>query len=317
MKCASFFAGVGGIDLGFEQAGFITVYANEIDKFAVETLKQNFDFRIDHRDIHDVKADEIPDFDIMLAGFPCQAFSVAGYRQGFDDEKGRGNLFFELERIFSAKKPPILFLENVKNLVSHDKCNTFKVILETLENHGYHVKYQVLNASEYGNIPQNRERIYIVCFLDKNAFDKFEFPKPIERNTTIADMLEDEQSIDKKFYYTDKTPFFHQLTEEITHAKTLYQWRRQYVRENKNQLCPTLTANMGTGGHNVPLLNVQGLPTTIRKLTPRECFNFQGFPKDYQLPKATSNANLYKQAGNSVVVPVIARIAEQIKRALQ
>lgn len=317
MKCASFFAGVGGIDLGFEQAGFITVYANEIDKFAVETLKQNFDFRIDHRDIHDVKADEIPDFDIMLAGFPCQAFSVAGYRQGFDDEKGRGNLFFELERIFSAKKPPILFLENVKNLVSHDKGNTFKVILETLENHGYHVKYQVLNASEYGNIPQNRERIYIVCFLDKNAFDKFEFPKPIERNTTIADMLEDEQSIDKKFYYTDKTPFFHQLTEEITHAKTLYQWRRQYVRENKNQLCPTLTANMGTGGHNVPLLNVQGLPTTIRKLTPRECFNFQGFPKDYQLPKATSNANLYKQAGNSVVVPVIARIAEQIKRALQ
>lgn len=317
MKCASFFAGVGGIDLGFEQAGFITVYANEIDKFAVETLKQNFDFRIDHRDIHDVKADEIPDFDIMLAGFPCQAFSVAGYRQGFDDEKGRGNLFFELERIFSAKKPPILFLENVKNLVSHDKGNTFKVILETLKNHGYHVKYQVLNASEYGNIPQNRERIYIVCFLDKNAFDKFEFPKPIERNTTIADMLEDEQSIDKKFYYTNKTPFFHQLTEEITHAKTLYQWRRQYVRENKNQLCPTLTANMGTGGHNVPLLNVQGLPTTIRKLTPRECFNFQGFPRDYQLPKATSNANLYKQAGNSVVVPVIARIAEQIKRALQ
>lgn len=103
MKCASFFAGVGGIDLGFEQAGFATIYANELDKFAVETLKQNFDFQIDHRDIHDVKIDEIPDFDIMLAGFPCQAFSVAGYRQGFDDEKGRGNLFFELERIFQQK----------------------------------------------------------------------------------------------------------------------------------------------------------------------------------------------------------------------
>ncbi len=317
MKCASFFAGVGGIDLGFEQAGFKTVYANEIDKFAVETLKQNFDFPIVHRDIHDVKVNEIPDFDIMLAGFPCQAFSVAGYRQGFDDEKGRGNLFFELERIFSAKKPPILFLENVKNLVSHDKGNTFKIILETLRHQGYHIKYQILNASEYGNIPQNRERIYIVCFLDKPAYEKFEFPKPIDRQTTIADMLEDEQTIDKKFYYTGKTPFFHQLTEEITHSRTLYQWRRQYVRENKNQLCPTLTANMGTGGHNVPLLNVQGLPTTIRKLTPRECFNFQGFPKDFQLPKNTSNANLYKQAGNSVVVPVIARIAEQIKLALQ
>lgn len=120
MKCASFFAGVGGIDLGFEQAGFATIYANELDKFAVETLRQNFDFQIDHRDIRDIKIDEIPDFDIMLAGFPCQAFSVAGYRQGFADEKGRGNLFFELERIFSVKKPSVIFLENVKNLVSHD-----------------------------------------------------------------------------------------------------------------------------------------------------------------------------------------------------
>lgn len=210
----------------------------------------------------------------------------------------------------------MIFLENVKNLVSHDHGNTFKVIIETLQNHGYHVKYQVLNASEYGNIPQNRERIYIVCFLDKTAFDKFEFPQSITRQTKIADMLEPEETIDKKFYYTDKTPFFEQLTQEIKHADTLYQWRRQYVRANKNQVCPTLTANMGTGGHNVPLLNVQGKPDTIRKLTPQECFNFQGFPKDFVLPTTISNANLYKQAGNSVVVPVIARIAEQIKFAL-
>ncbi|WP_150323450.1 DNA (cytosine-5-)-methyltransferase, partial [Enterobacter hormaechei] len=133
------------------------VYANELDKFAVTTLKENFDFIIDHRDIRDVKTDEIPDFDIMLGGFPCQAFSVAGYRQGFDDEKGRGNLFFELERIFAEKQPPVIFLENVKNLVSHDKGNTFKVILDSLHKYGYHVSHQVLNASEYGNIPQNRE----------------------------------------------------------------------------------------------------------------------------------------------------------------
>ncbi|ELA09731.1 type II methylase [Moraxella macacae 0408225] len=317
MNCASFFAGVGGIDLGFAQAGFATIYANELDKFAVKTLEQNFNFPIDHRDIHDVKTDEIPDFDILLAGFPCQAFSVAGYRQGFDDKKGRGNLFFELERIFSSKKPSVIFLENVKNLVGHDHGNTFKVIVETLNSHGYHIKHQVLNASEYGNIPQNRERIYIVGFLDKNAFAKFKFPKPIKRQTNIADMLEAEENIDPKFYYTDKTPFFRQLVEEIKDANTLYQWRRQYVRANKNQVCPTLTANMGTGGHNVPLLNVQGLPSTIRKLTPQECFNFQGFPKYFNLPSTTSNANLYKQAGNSVVVPVIARIAEQIKLALQ
>src|SRR5699024_4664020 len=125
------------------------------------------------------KSSEIPDFDIMLAGFPCQAFSVAGYRQGFDDEKGRGNLFFELERIFTDKQPSIIFLENVKNLVSHDKGNTFKIILDTLHKHGYHVAHNVLNASEYGNIPQNRERIYIVCFKDEQAFERFQFPNPI------------------------------------------------------------------------------------------------------------------------------------------
>lgn len=316
MKCASFFAGVGGIDLGFDKAGFKTIYANELDKFAVDTIRANFDFIVDHRDINDVKASEIPDFDIMLAGFPCQAFSVAGYRQGFDDEKGRGNLYFELERIFIEKQPSIILLENVKNLVGHDNGNTFKVILESLKKNGYHVKYQVLNACEYGNIPQNRERIYVVCFKDGNACKEFNFPTatPLERK--ITDLLEDEHQIDKKYFYTEKTPFFNQLAEEIKDAKTLYQWRRQYVRANKSNMCPTLTANMGTGGHNVPLLNVQGKTDTIRKLTPRECFNFQGFPKDFILPKTTSNANLYKQAGNSVVVPVIERIALEIKKAI-
>lgn len=316
MKCASFFAGVGGIDLGFDKAGFKTIYANELDKFAVDTIRANFDFIVDHRDINDVKASEIPDFDIMLAGFPCQAFSVAGYRQGFDDEKGRGNLYFELERIFEEKKPSVILLENVKNLVNHDQGNTFKVILESLRNHGYHVKYKVLNACEYGNIPQNRERIYVVCFKNINAYEKFEFPHSIPLNTSISDLLENETNIEKKYFYTEKTPFFNQLVEDIKDAKTLYQWRRQYVRANKSNMCPTLTANMGTGGHNVPLLNVQGKPDTIRKLTPRECFNFQGFPKDFILPTTTSNANLYKQAGNSVVVPVIERIALEIQKAI-
>lgn len=316
MKCASFFAGVGGIDIGFKKAGFDTVYANEVDKFAVTTLKENFDFTIDHRDIRDVKTDEIPDFDIMLGGFPCQAFSVAGYRQGFDDEKGRGNLFFELERIFAEKQPPVIFLENVKNLVSHDKGNTFKVILDSLHKHGYYVSHQVLNAAEYGNIPQNRERIYIVCFKDEQAHKRFVFPEKTPLTKRISDLLEDENTIDARYFYTTKTPFFDQLVEDVIDAETLYQWRRKYVRANKNNLCPTLTANMGTGGHNVPLLNVQKKLDTIRKLTPRECFNFQGYPTDYKLPKDISNANLYKQAGNSVVVPVIERIAQQIKLAL-
>ena len=315
MKIASFFAGVGGIDLGFEAAGFETVYLNEKDLHATITLKHNFNCLIDHRDIRDVQVDELPFFDILVAGFPCQAFSIAGYRQGFDDEKGRGNLFFELERIFSQRKPEVIFLENVKNLASHDNGNTFQVILDILKKEGYFVKYKVLNSSEYGDIPQNRERVYLVCFLNEQAYNAFSFPDPIPLNKNIIDCLEPEELIENKYYYTQKTPFFNQLTETIKNAETLYQWRRQYVRANKSNLCPTLTANMGTGGHNVPLLNVQGKDNTIRKLTPRECFNFQGFPQDFILPEI-SNAQLYKQAGNSVVVPVIQRIATQIANAL-
>ena len=314
MRCASFFAGVGGIDIAFEQAGFEIVYANELDKFAVETFKANHKVPIDHRSIIDVQVNEISDFDVMLAGFPCQAFSIAGYRKGFED-KGRGDLYFELERIFIEKQPQIIFLENVKNLINHDHGKTFESIKQSLIDNGYYIKYKVLNASEYGNIPQNRERIYIVCFKDEKLMSNFQFPSKINLTTKISDMLEDESTIDKKYFYTEKTPFFNKLVEEIKDAKTLYQWRRQYVRENKNNLCPTLTANMGTGGHNVPLLNVQGKRNTIRKLTPRECFNFQGYPKDFVLPNI-SNTNLYKQAGNSVVVPVIRRIAEQIKKII-
>ncbi|MBV6525144.1 DNA (cytosine-5-)-methyltransferase, partial [Ursidibacter maritimus] len=274
----------------------------------------NHNIFMDHRSIVDVKAHEIPDFDVMLAGFPCQAFSIAGYRKGFED-KGRGDLFFELERIFIAKQPSIIFLENVKNLVTHDHGRTFAIIQDSLKRNGYFIKYKILNACEYGNIPQNRERIYIVCFKNKKFAEKFEFPIKIELEKTIKDMLENELDIDKKFFYTNKTPFFNELVKNVTGYETLYQWRRKYVRENKNNLCPTLTANMGTGGHNVPLLNVQGLPETIRKLTPRECFNFQGYPKDFKLPNLT-NSHLYKQAGNSVVVPVIKRIAENIRQVI-
>ncbi|MBV6524019.1 DNA (cytosine-5-)-methyltransferase, partial [Ursidibacter maritimus] len=283
-------------------------------KNAVETFISNHNIFMDHRSIVDVKAHEIPDFDVMLAGFPCQAFSIAGYRKGFED-KGRGDLFFELERIFIAKQPSIIFLENVKNLVTHDHGRTFAIIQDSLKRNGYFIKYKILNACEYGNIPQNRERIYIVCFKNKKFAEKFEFPIKIELEKTIKDMLENELDIDKKFFYTNKTPFFNELVKNVTGYETLYQWRRKYVRENKNNLCPTLTANMGTGGHNVPLLNVQGLPETIRKLTPRECFNFQGYPKDFKLPNLT-NSHLYKQAGNSVVVPVIKRIAENIRQVI-
>ena len=180
IRCASFFAGVGGIDIGFEETGqFETVYANENDPYAVRTFELNFPIKVDCRDVHDVQPDDVPDVDLIMGGFPCQAFSIAGYRKGFDDEKGRGTLFFEMIRIIRVKKPRIVFFENVKNLVSHDNGNTFRVILETLKEEGYHYRYQVLNAMEYGNVPQNRERIYIVGFLNEKDFLRFTFPDPI------------------------------------------------------------------------------------------------------------------------------------------
>lgn len=316
MKATSFFAGVGGIDLGFELTNkFEVIYANEIDKYAVSTFEENFEhLKVDKRDIHEVAVDDIPDHDIMLGGFPCQAFSVAGRREGFKDEQGRGELFFELERIFLKKKPRVIFLENVKNLVGHDKGNTFRVITDSLESAGYHVKYQVLNAKEYGNIPQNRERIYIIAFRDKNEYKEFEFPKPIPLETKLRDILDYHNPKDDKYYYTpEKYDFYSQLDEEMTNIDSIYQWRRVYVRENKSNVSPTLTANMGTGGHNVPLIRTEH---GIRKLTPRECFNIQGFPQSFRWPETMSNTQLYKQAGNSVVVPVIQRIAEEISRVL-
>ena len=318
LTCASFFAGVGGIDEGFEKTKhFKTIYANEMDPYPVKTFEKNFRLKVDNRDIKDVCSDEIPDFDIMLAGFPCQAFSVAGYRQGFNDQKGRGTLFFELVRIFKKKKPKIIFLENVKNLVGHDNGNTFQVILDELQKAGYHVKYAVLNAMEYGNIPQNRERIYIVAFQNKDEYIHFEFPLPKKLTTKLSDVIDFESKIDEKYYYTKgkyKGDIYEKLVEAMDDDQSVYQWRRKYVRKNKSGVVPTLTANQGEGGHNVCLVKTK---YGIRKMTPHECFNVQGFPKNFILPEDMSDARLYKQAGNSVCVSVIERIADQIYNAIE
>ena len=317
LTCASFFAGVGGIEEGFKLAGFNTLYANEIDKNASITYRANFpDVELSVKDIRIInEKTEIPDFDIMLAGFPCQAFSIAGYRQGFDDEKGRGNLFFELTRIIKEKKPSVVFLENVKNLISHDKGNTFITITNELDKLGYHVKSSVLNSAFFGDVPQSRERIYIVCFRDEEKFRKFDFPNPIKPEKTLKDVIDFENRQDEKYYYTSSCYFYKELVDAVIHSNTCYQWRRVYVRENKSNLCPTLTANMGTGGHNVPIIRTSH--GEIRKLTPKECFNLQGFPDSFILPEKLSNGALYKQAGNSVSVSVIKRIAEEIKKAFE
>lgn len=312
MKTAGLFAGVGGIELGFKQNNFDITWANELDEKASITYKLNHSHKLVTGDINDIDSDKIPDMDILLAGFPCQAFSVAGYRKGFEDE--RGNVFFQVARVLRDKKPSVVFLENVKNLVGHDGGNTFKVILDTLHEYGYHVRHKVLNASEYGNVPQNRERIYIVGFQDEEAYKNFEFPDPIPLTKLLKDVIDYEHKVDDKYFYTkDKYKFYDQLKESMVNMDTLYQWRRVYVRENKSNLSPTLTANMGTGGHNVPLVLTK---YGIRKLTPKECFMLQGYPENFILPDDIAQSHLYKQAGNSVVVPVINRIAKNIYQAV-
>jgi len=316
LKCASFFAGVGGIDIGFENTKYFKVaYANEIDKYPAKTYELNADIKVDCRDIHDVKVEQIPDFDVMLAGFPCQAFSIAGQRKGFDDVKGRGTLFFELIRLLKVKQPQIVFLENVKNLVGHDNGNTFSTILSELHKENYYVKHRVLNAMQYGNVPQNRERIYIVAFKDEEVYKNFEFPDPIPLKTPLSDIIDFNTKIDEKYYYREgkyKGDIYEQLVESMDDSNAIYQWRRKYVRKNKSGVVPTLTANQGEGGHNVCLIKT---PNGIRKMTPHECFNTQGFSLDFKLPDNMSDARLYKQAGNSVCVSVINRIAINIATA--
>lgn len=317
LTCASFFAGVGGIDLGFEEQGFRTIYANEFDAKARETFSLNFPHvQLDGRDIREVSASEVPTVDVIVGGFPCQAFSIEGYRQGFHDEKGRGTLFFELARIIEEKQPQAIFLENVKNLVNHDKGNTFKVILTTLEELGYFVTYRVMNAAEYGNIPQGRERIYIIGFKDKAVYESFQFPEKIELSKSVFDVIDFEDKVEEQYYYREDKHYYPLLRDNIVSVGSIYEYRRgNTIRENKSGVVPTLLASMGTGGNNVSIILTED--GEIRKLTPRECFNIQGFPRSYKFPEKMANSHLYKQAGNSVAVPVVSRIAEQIRLALE
>lgn len=309
-RTADFFAGVGGVRLGFEQAGFQTVFSNDIDKNCKITYDANFeDPKLTVEDIWNVDVSEIPKFEVLLGGFPCQAFSIAGYRKGFRDDKGRGNLFFRLAEIIEERKPEAFLLENVKNLVNHDSGKTFKIIQETLVDLGYTVRHEVLNSMTHGNIPQNRERIFIAGFANHKKALSFKFPDELPLTRKFREYVA--EKADNKYYYNDK-PLYERMKNEIDSEHTVYQWRRQYVRTNKKGVVPTLTANMGRGGHNVPLIkNSVG----IRKLTPRECFLLQGFPKSFKLPPI-SDSELYHQAGNSVTVPVIKRIAENMHAVL-
>lgn len=237
----------------------------------------------------------------------CQPFSIAGKQLGFDDE--RSNVFWKLLKIIKFYNPEIIILENVKNLQTHNKGDTFKTIYKSLTELGYNIKHSILNTSKITSIPQHRERIYIICFKDIEKYNKFNFDFPKIKQKKIKDILE--YNIEEKYYYNNEYKVYDEIKKNVTkhiNDNVLYQYRRYYVRENKSNLCPTLTANMGCGGHNVPLLlDDKG----IRKLTPRECFNLQGFPEDFILPNI-SDSKLYKLAGNAVSIPVIDLIFKKI-----
>ena len=312
-KFIDLFAGVGGFRIAMQNVGGKCVFTSEWNTDAQKTYRANYG-EVPFGDItRDETKQFIPDnFDILCAGFPCQAFSIAGYRKGFTDT--RGTLFFDLEQIIETKRPKAIFLENVKNLRSHDDGNTFKTMIDILENKlKYKIFYKVLNSSTHANVPQNRERIFIVGFdsLQVKNCDEFQFPSEVPLTKTIHDILEKGKQEDC-FYYKESHMYYPELQKTMKSRDTVYQWRRVYVRENKSNACPTLTANMGAGGHNVPLiLDDYG----IRKLTPRECFSFQGYPKNFILPNV-ANSKLYMQAGNSVTTPLIERIAQEIINTL-
>jgi DNA (cytosine-5)-methyltransferase 1 len=310
-RVAELFAGTGAFSLAFrrvDNSKYKIVYANDIEPRKIFD-ENNLETLLDCRDLTTVNVDEIPEMDILTCGFPCQPFSIAGKQNGFDDP--RSNVFWKIIEVLRKHKPRLAVLENVKNLTSHDKGHTFNVIKENLENESYQLKYKVLNTSIVTNIPQNRERIYIMCFRDQIDYDTFQFSEITANEKLNIETLLD-NNVNPKYYYTTNSTIWDKLAESVLdniHSNAVYQYRRYYVRKNKSNLCPTLTANMGCGGHNVPIIKDDN---GIRKLTPRECFKLQGFPSNYIIPHNLSDAKLYKLAGNAVSVPVVEYIIRSL-----
>ena len=317
---ADLFAGIGGMRLAFEKAGGVCVLTSEINEHARHTYQhQKWKFSDPkHRYIHDVVdlgkmgKNKIPKHDVLLAGFPCQPYSIAGLRQGFTDDKGRGQVFLSILDILKKAQPKAFVLENVKGMLSHDGGQTVAFMVEQLNAKGYNVvQPTVLNSMTHGGVPQNRERVFIVGFRKDLGEINFKFPTQINLNKTLKQMLESD--VEDKYFYDERYGCFAELKAAVKSFDTAYQWRRVYVRENKSGVCPALTANMGSGGHNVPLVKVKD---GIRKLTPRECANLQGFPQKFAFPAGMADVHLYHQFGNSVTVPLIYRIATKIKKVI-
>ena len=321
MKFIDLFCGIGGFRIAFESESCECVFSSDIDKYVRETYFNNFN-EYPVGDIKQVDEKKIPKFDILCAGFPCQPFSIGGLRKGFQDT--RGTLFFDIERIIRHNKPKSFILENVKGLVNHDKGNTLNTILNKLAKTkngkpninkfedclNYNVYYKVINSKDFG-VPQNRERIFIVGFL-KNV--KFEFPIS-KINKSLLDILENDVKKNTISEILKANIDFHLQSHykyrEIMKLNYLlaYEVRKSRSTFRFDNLSPTLTAKMGTGGNNVPVI-----VKLQRKLTTNECLKIQGFPDWYKIKP--NNSQSYKQIGNSVSVPVINAIAKEILKSI-
>lgn len=302
-KYIDLFAGIGGIRRPYQKLGGTCVFSSEIDKFAIQTYEANWGEK-PSGDITKIEAKDIPSFDILLAGFPCQAFSIAGKRKGFNDT--RGTMFFEVERILDYHKPKAFMLENVKGLVNHDKGNTFKVMKDILENKlGYKLYYKVLNAKDFG-VPQNRERIILVGFKNHNV--NFKFPEPMGIPTKLGDILE--KNVDPKYTISDRIWASHQRRKEQHKAKGN---GFGYCLFNENSVyTSTISARYYKDGSEI-LIEQKG--KNPRKLTPREAARLQGFDDNFKL--VVSDLQCYKQFGNSVPTKMIEAVANNLITALK
>lgn len=292
--------------MAFKQSGFEVVWANEFDKDACKTYRHNFpDTLLSECDIRKVNAKDIPDFDILAAGFPCQSFSICGNKKGFADE--RGNLFFEIMRFADEKKPEVIFLENVANLTEHDNGKTFNRIHNELSERNYYIRYIIADACNYG-IPQHRTRTYIVAFKDFDMCNKFQFPKEQPFKKHIFDIIDRSIRANDKYYLDEKSVQYQKMKAAITDENQIYRFSDYGIQKSKDGISFTLKANMGTWYNRVPIIKDN---FGIRTITPKECLALQGFPATFDFPDIPIKS-MYKQCGNTVVVPLIEKIAKSI-----
>ncbi len=316
---------MGGFCLGFMKEGFKVLWANEKDNFAAQTYRHNFPrTKLHHKPIEELSviSDDLDAVDVLTAGFPCQPFSVAGSKAGFEDE--RGQVFFEIVRLireFGSERPKILLFENVPHLLTHDRGRTFNRITQEIQALGYwfmpNQNTTVLNTRIHTEIPQNRERLFMVALSwDHFQTNTFSFPAATDSTRDSREFLDLDVKADDYYYFTESSKYLRLFEDSIDSGdpESVYMLRRSYVRENKSNSVPALLANMGDGGHNQPVIRDSW---GIRKFTPIECLRLQGFSEDeFSFPEGVSRVQQYKQIGNAVTVPLVQKLAAECKRLL-